>query len=189
MIEKALTSSESNEWYTPARYVEVVRAFFGGEIDLDPCSSIAAQKTVKANMYFSLNDAGEDALTLPWYAKNVFMNPPYGKVRNESQAGLFCQALIERHMDEQFPEAVILVNSCTGAKWFQPLFDESINFVDHRIHYDVPPGVNKKSQPVKDNVFVYVGNRVVEFQTYFKDFGRIRIASKHIERYINAKKR
>jgi hypothetical protein len=189
MIEKALTSSESNEWYTPARYVEIVRKFFGGEIDLDPCSSIAAQRTVKANMYFSLNESGEDALKLPWYAKNVFMNPPYGKVANESQAGLFCRELLLRHSEEQFAEAVILINSCTGAKWFQPLFDESICFVDHRIHYDVPPGSAKKSQPTKDNVFVYVGNRVVEFQSHFKELGRIRIASKHIERYINGRKR
>ena len=29
----------SQEWCTPAKYVNAVKKFFGGEIDLDPCSN------------------------------------------------------------------------------------------------------------------------------------------------------
>lgn len=180
---RALASSESNEWYTPDDpYLNMVRELFGGQIDLDPASCAAANKIVKAKQIYTVKD---DALQLPWIAQNVFMNPPYGRGEQAaSRAGEFCHYMLKEHRMGSFPEGVILVNSCTGAKWFQPLFDESICFVDHRIHYDVPLGVQKKSQPTKDNVFVYVGDRFSEFENIFKHIGRIRIASKHAKKFF-----
>ena len=44
-----------------------------GAIDLDPASSKVAQKTVKANRYFT---RVEDALDREWHGR-IFMNPPY----------------------------------------------------------------------------------------------------------------
>ncbi|MFI3120022.1 MAG: DNA N-6-adenine-methyltransferase [Methylococcaceae bacterium] len=67
-------SSDSNEWYTPEKYMEAVSKFFGG-IDLDPCSCEKANKTVKAKSIFTIAD---DSLTKEWAGK-VFLNPPYGK--------------------------------------------------------------------------------------------------------------
>ncbi len=32
-------NSDSQDWGTPKKYVEVVTRFFGGEIALDPCSN------------------------------------------------------------------------------------------------------------------------------------------------------
>jgi hypothetical protein len=40
-----------NEWFTPEKYIELARSVLG-EIDLDPASCEAAQKTVRAKKWF-----------------------------------------------------------------------------------------------------------------------------------------
>lgn len=177
---QALTSSASNEWYTPPRYMALVRSVFALPIDLDPFSSLHANRIVGARRYFTKED---DAFKQSWAANNIFMNPPYGKVGNDSQAGLACKRLIKEYWDEQFPEGIILVNSCTGAGWFQPLFDYTVCFVDHRIRYVSPDG--KKNQPTKDNVFVYIGPGWRRFTEVFSTIGRIRIRSAVLPEYVD----
>jgi len=180
---RALTSSESNEWYTPPRYIEMVKQVFdGGYIDLDPCSCSKANEIVGARKFWS-PEYGHDALKSEWHAKNVFLNPPYGKIGNESQAGLLCAHLVKQYWSESVGEAIILVNSCTGATWFQPLFDWTICFVDHRIRYISPNG--KKNQPTKDNVFVYLGPNWKRFVEVFGTIGRIRIRSTLLPQYVD----
>lgn len=181
-----LHSSESNdEWYTPVRYLGMVRKVFNNVIDLDPCSSLEANKRVGANRIFTIKD---DALMQPWQATTVFMNPPYGKIGTASQAGLLCKKLVKAYWDEQIEQAIILVNSCTGAKWFHPLFDWTICFVDHRIRCDPPEGSEKKSQPTKDNVFVYLGPRWDLFHEVFSDIGRIRMRSALLPQFLDYQK-
>jgi DNA N-6-adenine-methyltransferase (Dam) len=178
---QALTSSESNEWYTPPRYIQMVRSVFDtGAIDLDPFSSEEANKIVDAARYFTKD---QDAFKQDWTADNIFMNPPYGKVGNDSQAGLACGAVVGAYWHETVREAIILVNSCTGAQWFQPLFDWTICFVDHRIRYISPNG--KKNQPTKDNVFVYLGPNWKRFAEVFGTIGRIRIRSAFLPEYVD----
>lgn len=134
MIE-ALASSESNEWFTPKVYIERVRRVIG-DIDLDPASTPAANLVVQAHRILTCE---EDALSRDWNARSVFLNPPYGTVNGKSQAGLFIKHMINQYEGVMFDEGITLVNSCTGAKWFKPLFKFPICFVDHRIRFDVPP--------------------------------------------------
>lgn len=180
-IIKAQISSESNEWFTPTRYTDMVKAVFdGGYIDLDPCSCEAANQTIGAMRYWTIDD---DAMKQDWLAQNIFMNPPYGKVANQSQAGLLCMKMLDAYYQNKFEEGIILVNSCTGAGWFQPLFDWTICFVDHRIRYVSPDG--KKNQPTKDNVFVYVGPNWQRFVKVFSTIGRCRIRSAVLPQFVD----
>lgn len=71
-------SSDSNEFYTPAPIVEAARRLMGS-IDLDPASCEIAQQVVKAERWFSAED---DGLRFAW-ERNVFLNPPGGKVPEE----------------------------------------------------------------------------------------------------------
>ena len=82
-IRRALTSSESFEWWTPSPYVEAARQVLGA-IDLDPASCARANETVKAAGFF---DIDADGVTQDWPGR-VFMNPPSsGAVRGGQLRG------------------------------------------------------------------------------------------------------
>lgn len=80
---QALTSSESNEWYTPLKYIEAARAVMGG-IDLDPASNESAQQWIKAKQFYIKDD---DGLHKPWYGR-LWLNPPYGRKHHRCYSAL-----------------------------------------------------------------------------------------------------
>lgn len=66
--------SKSQSWGTPKKYVDVVRAFFGGSIDLDPCSNEFS--VVGAQREYRLPE--HDGLAESWDYRRIYVNPPYG---------------------------------------------------------------------------------------------------------------
>lgn len=64
----------SQSWGTPAKYVKAVKDFFGGDIDLDPCSN--DYSIVKARVEFKLPT--HDGLKQIWNYPTIYVNPPYG---------------------------------------------------------------------------------------------------------------
>ena len=123
-------SSETNEWYTPADYMQTVRGFLG-EVDLDPASNTTANETVQAKEIYTANDNG---LARPWNGR-VFVNPPYGTENGQSVAGQFCAKAIQEYNTRTASEVIILVNSVHSQKWQAPLYDYAVCFVDHRIKF------------------------------------------------------
>jgi phage N-6-adenine-methyltransferase len=100
----------SDEWYSPAPYVEAARRLLGG-IDLDPASCAAAQAVVRAGAWYGKAD---DGLGRPWRGR-VWLNPPY------SAAGRFAAKLAAEHEAGRVAAAVALVNASTDAAWFAAL--------------------------------------------------------------------
>jgi hypothetical protein len=64
----------SQSWGTPHKYVKAVKDFFGGYIDLDPCSN--EYSIVNANKEYSL--PLNDGLKESWNYPTIYINPPYG---------------------------------------------------------------------------------------------------------------
>lgn len=158
-----LKSSESDEWYTPARYVDLARDLMGG-IDLDPASSAKANETVQATSFLTEADG---ALTQPWRGR-VWLNPPYG-----SKCPLFVRKLTEEYESGRIDEAVLLVSAySTETKWFQPLFMRPVCFADHRIRFVSGDGRPAASSTI-GNAFVYFGTRDGAFTAKFSDLGAV----------------
>ena len=62
---KLLTSTETQEWYTPPWVIALTRQVIG-DIDLDPASCGAAQHWIQARRFFTKNDNG---LRWPWHGR------------------------------------------------------------------------------------------------------------------------
>ena len=105
MDNHRLINQDSNnvEWYTPPEIIEAARATMGN-IDLDPASSCAANKIVKAHVYYKkpkqrtlhywngslptvvLGASPQPALFYNWFAGTVFMNHPFGRSEQSCKA-------------------------------------------------------------------------------------------------------
>ncbi|MDP3703016.1 MAG: DNA N-6-adenine-methyltransferase [Candidatus Omnitrophota bacterium] len=160
--DQIILSSESHEWYTPARYVEAAREVLG-HFDVDPASSEQANQTVLAARFYTEADNG---LAFDWPGK-VWMNPPYGQL-----VGAFVGRLVQQFRDGIVTEAIVLVNAhSTDTAWFQPLWDHTLCFTDHRINFEAPDGVGGGS--THGNVFIYLGPEPLNFRTAFQQFGAV----------------
>lgn len=165
---KVLLSSDSVEWLTPPRYIEVVRQVLGG-IDLDPASTAQANTWIKAERYYT---ADMDGLSQPWIARTLWLNPPYGKTRNLSNQGIWCTKLIEAYTSGQVQAAIVLVNFVPGYKWFSPLWEYPLCAVDHCIEFVRPDG-QRGGKAKASSAFVYLGPDPHSFSKHFSQFGTI----------------
>jgi hypothetical protein len=166
-VPTALQMSESNEWYTPEKYVEAARKLMGG-IDLDPASNdYANSKVIKAAKYYTL---GTDGFNKEWLGR-VWLNPPYGRDNGESNQELWSARLIEQYETGNTDEAILLVNAVTDRTWFQPLWNYPICFTNHRIRFYSPD--IEAGQPTHGNVLVYFGTQHKRFAETFKQFGPV----------------
>lgn len=157
-----LTSSESNEWYTPARYIESARRVLGS-IDVDPASCAIANRTVKAQTYYTKET---DGLKQDWPG-TVWCNPPYG-----GDSGPFATRLVEQYRAGITTAAIILVNAnSTETKWFAPLWDYILCFTDHRI--DFTPSDGRGHGSTHGSVFIYLGPDNEAFMVEFRQYGYV----------------
>lgn len=160
---KGLGLSLAVEWYTPTRYLDAARAVLGA-IDLDPASSIAANKRVCAATFFT---AADDGLKREWPGR-VWLNPPYS-----GAAGAFVSRLIEQFVARITTAAILLINAhSTDVLWFQPLWDFPLCFTDHRINFIVG-NQQEQSGSNHGSVFVYLGAYRQTFIAKFQQFGAV----------------
>lgn len=168
-----MKSNKSNEWYTPSKYIEAARAVMGS-IDLDAASCARANETVKATRYYTKEDNG---LAQPWYG-NVWLNPPYGRVRPELKGSTksfqvyFMQALLRKYFTGEIAQGIGLVfgTSCS-MPWFQPFWQFPICIVSNRIGFHTSDG--SIGHFGYGNCFVYLGPHEQRFIDIFSRFGTI----------------
>jgi len=167
----AVTSSKSNEWYTPAEFLEAAREVMGG-IDLDPASSEAANDVVRAARIYTQDD---DGLAHEWRGR-VWLNPPYGRTevggKEKSSQAVWTERLVDEHAEGRVEQACCMVTSKTGDAWFQALWDLPMCFVAGRIKFR-PGGGQEETQNTQSQVVAYLGDRVEAFERTFSKFGRI----------------
>jgi hypothetical protein len=104
---------DGDEWYTPAEWLGAARALYGGVIDLDPASCVAAQAQVQATTYYS---KAENGLEQPWIG-NIWCNPPYSTKLVQA----FTARAHAEYSAGRATAILLLVNNCTDARWFSTL--------------------------------------------------------------------
>lgn len=167
----AVTSSKSNEWYTPAEFLEAAREVMGG-IDLDPASSAAANDVVKAARIFTEAD---DGLAHAWSGR-VWLNPPYGRTevdgKERSAQAVWTERLVDEHAEGRVEQACCMVTAKTAEAWFQPLWDFPLCFIAGRVSFRPGSGQDESQNP-QGQVVMYLGERTEAFERAFGGFGRI----------------
>ena len=155
-------NSGNNEWYTPAKYIELARKVLG-VIDLDPASCEHANKTVKAVTYFNIDD---DGLSQEWNGK-VWMNPPYSADLIQQ----FAYKIVDEYKKGHTTEAVVLVNNATETQWFShmTLAASAVAFPKGRIQFETESG--KLNSPLQGQAFIYFGKRAPLFCQVFSSIG------------------
>ena len=168
MTEPGLEPQQSFEWYTPPEYVALVKAVFGGEIDLDVASCREANtRWVKARKFYSRE---QDGLTLPWKGR-VYANPPFQSV----YMAPFVDKLIAERANGNCTEAILLSNGATDSPWFQKLLHHApaICFPRGRVKY-IRPGDSKPSgSPEFGSAFSYFGTNTKQFAVGFRGLGAV----------------
>lgn len=152
-----VNNSHNSEWFTPSCYIESARIAMGN-IDLDPASCETANKTVRADVFYSSED---DGLSQEW-SGNVWLNPPYDQIQK------FAEKLIG---SDEVKQAVVLTNNATETRWFQSLLEKASALVFHlgRLRFTKPDGT--ASAPMQGQVFFYFGSNADGFVEEFGKYG------------------
>lgn len=159
-------NSGNNEWYTPPDLVERARRVMGG-IDLDPASCEIANKAVKAEKIYTADNSGLD---LPWYAKSVWMNPPY----SSEWIGKFASKLVGEVKAGRVKQAITLTNNATDTGWFEALAEHATGMctLRGRVRFLDPQG-NPSGAPLQGQVIMYFGSDFEAFKREFSEVGKV----------------
>ncbi len=167
-MDATMFSHKSLEYYTPSEYLQAAREVLGS-IDLDPASCKAAQANVCATKFYTKED---DGLSLPW-AGRVWLNPPYSKTNGRSNQEMWSTRLSTEYANGNVTEAILLVKSALGYKWFEALWrDHWVCLAQTRLSFILESG-NDDGQSKQGTAFVYFGQDWELFCPVFACFGRI----------------
>ena len=158
---------ESNECYTPRRFIELARKVMG-TIDLDPASTELANETVKARNYFDIYD---DGLRQKWYG-NVWLNPPYSRVNGGTYQELFINKALEEYHSGRVSEIIMLLHGLVIYNYYyKPLWEWPTCIVSGTIYFGKADGSDVHDG--RGNVFTYMGPSQWWFAKVFSEVGQI----------------
>lgn len=170
-----LTSSESNEWYTPPVIIDPVKEFFGGKIILDPCTCKIAQSIIQAEYAWTLKQylrTGIDPLKRYWNIEDyvtVWLNPPYGQGKNSAKYWIL--KCLHEYLRQRIQEAVILVRGDSDG--VKQLLKMAIWVELHKRVAFIDEFGNPSSHPVPGVRLFYLGSRLEEFHDRFELLGTV----------------
>jgi hypothetical protein len=154
-------NTKSKDWCTPPKYVAPITAFFGGVIELDPCSN--SESIVNAKIELCKGGLEYDWST----AKSVYVNPPYGR---DGETTIY-DWLKKCHISNT--EIIALIPVATNTKhWKHFVFSSQvICFLgDTRLKFLIDGNTNNKGASMSC-CLVYWGKNGKDFIHIFSDYG------------------
>jgi hypothetical protein len=165
-------NSDNKDWGTPENYVLAVKKFFGGGIDLDPCSNESSIVGAKVEYRLPKHDGLRDS----WNYRRIFVNPPYGLDRKRGTGiknWLYHCALAHKMFGSEVL-ALVPVATNTG-HWKRYVFGKarSVCFLyDTRLKFLVNGQNGGKGAPMSC-AMIYWGKNHEKFHSVFKQFGAV----------------
>ncbi|MBI5385448.1 MAG: N-6 DNA methylase [Verrucomicrobia bacterium] len=162
----------SLDWGTPENYVVAVKEFFGGDIDLDPCSNQYSIVGAKVEYLLPKHDGLKDS----WNFKRIFVNPPYGLDRKRGTGiknWLYRCAQAHKNFGSEVL-ALVPVATNTG-HWKKYVFGKanSVCFLyDTRLKFLVNGQNGGKGAPMSC-AMIYWGEDHERFLRVFRKFGAV----------------
>ena len=167
---QVLTSSKSNEWWTPPEILDAVRDVIG-DIELDPASCAAANEFVRAERIYTIEDNG---LSQSWQARSLFLNSPYGKIGNRSGQDVWMEYLIAQL--GSIGACIVLTKAVPGYVWWDRLFRGDwpgmLCITEGRLSFLSSDGGNKGQSKAASSLWYY-GPFWYEFRERFESIGRV----------------
>lgn len=156
--------SGDNEWYTPAKYVDMAREVMG-TIDTDPASNPTAQRTVRATTYYTAETNGLDK---EWHGK-VWMNPPY----SNPEVQQFAAKVVAEYQSGRVTEAIVLTNNSADTGWHRAMQDACTRYctTTGRIRFESP--TRQGNSPAMGQSFFYFGANPERFKEVFSAIGNV----------------
>lgn len=115
MVSKVMFKSEKDTWQTPEKICASIENLYPDGY-LDP----AIPLEINPNMPGAYYDSSLDYLVEDWRAKNVYVNPPYGRV-----VGKWTDKFQYEFAMGHFENGIMLLPGRLGAKWFQRITKNS----------------------------------------------------------------
>ena len=158
----ANTGNRTDRWNTPREIVDKVVEYFGGPVELDPCSNSAEDPNVPCLRCFTEKD---DGLSFQWNANSVFMNHPY----SDSKSWI---PYARQQFDEgNVQELIMLIKLDISTRWFQSIADRPWIAINKRLRF----GDGKGAAPFQSALF-YLGPDPGRFFQVFGDLGTCYLA-------------
>lgn len=162
----------TQDWGTPPKYVNAIREFFGGAIQLDPCSN--PHSIVHAQVEYMLPK--QDGLKASWDFSTIYVNPPYGIDQKHGTSIKHWLARCEYAYRVYDSEVIALVPVATNTgHWKKYVFGKAtaICFLyDTRLRFLVNGQDGGKGAPMSC-ALIYWGNDAERFPEIFTRFGAV----------------
>lgn len=160
-------NSPTKHWNTPPKILAVVREFFGGRIDLDPCSN--DYSLVGAKVSF----CKPHGLTRDWFGR-VFCNPPYGRDSEDKTSLLNWTNKAAETFLARNNEIIMLIPVATNTRHFYKIWEtaQCVCFLkDSRLKFWIDGKEDKKGAPMAC-CLVYWGSNCQGFNERFSGLGK-----------------
>lgn len=160
--QRGASGTGMEDWHTPPEYLDLVRAVLG-EIDLDPSSTLKAQKRVQAKQFFTPEDNGLDH---EWHGR-IYMNPPY----MQPWIAQFISKLVREFTNGRTTEAIALTHNYTDTSWFHEAAGNcnAICFTKGRVKFI--SANDEIAAPTQGQAFFYFGKKPLTFAQQFNQIG------------------
>jgi hypothetical protein len=164
--------TENKDWCTPIKYIDAVKSVFGGEIDLDPCSSKYSIVNAKIEYQLPYNDG----LSEEWNYNTIYVNPPYG---NDKERGTRIYDWFKKiassyamYNNEIIALVPVATNTSHWKHYVYPVADAICFLFDTRLKFIIDGNPDNKGAPMSCCA-IYYGNNAEAFMEVFSDFGAV----------------